>query len=77
MTITLYTNNKKNAHQTMTYYNCKMPPHLKELTCEQNCTILEWVAISSPRHLPYSGIKPRSPTLHADSLPSEPPGKLL
>ena len=36
--------------------------------------ILEWVAIpfssgSSP------GIQPRSPTLQADSLPSEPPGK--
>ena len=25
--------------------------------------------------LPNSGIKPRSPALHADSLPAEPPGK--
>ena len=29
----------------------------------------------SPRDLPNPGIKPRSPTLQADSLPSEPPGK--
>ena len=27
--------------------------------------------------LPDSGIKPRSPTLQADSLPSEPPGKSI
>ena len=45
MTITLYTNNKKNAHQTMTYY-ITIVTCLKELTCEQNCTILEWVATS-------------------------------
>jgi len=30
----------------------------------------------SPRDLPDSGIEPRSPTLKADSLTSEPPGKL-
>ena len=29
----------------------------------------------SPEDLPYSGIEPGSPTLQADSLPSEPPGK--
>ena len=29
----------------------------------------------SPRYLPNPGIKPRSPTLQADSLPAEPPGK--
>ena len=29
----------------------------------------EWVSISDP------GIEPRSPTLQADALPSEPPGK--
>ena len=31
--------------------------------------------IPSPGDLPYPGIKPRSPTLQADSLPSEPSGK--
>jgi len=31
--------------------------------------ILEWIAISNP------GIKPRYPTLQADSLLSKPPGK--
>ena len=29
----------------------------------------------SPGHLPDPGIKPGSPTLQADSSPSEPPGK--
>ena len=29
----------------------------------------------SPGDLPNPGIEPRSPTLQADSLPSEPPGK--
>ena len=39
--------------------------------------ILEWVAISFSRDLPNPEIEPRSPTLQADSLPSEPPGKSL
>ena len=39
--------------------------------------ILEWVAIPSPGDLPDPGIKPGSPTLQADALPSEPPGKPL
>ena len=29
----------------------------------------------SPGHLPNPGIKPGSPALQADALPSEPPGK--
>ena len=37
--------------------------------------ILEWVAISFSGDLPHPGIKPGSPALQADSLPSEPPGK--
>ena len=37
--------------------------------------ILEWVAVPSPGDLPNPGIKPRSPTLQADSLPAEPQGK--
>ena len=37
--------------------------------------ILEWVAISSSGDLPDPGIKPGSPALHANSLPTEPPGK--
>ena len=31
---------------------------------------------SPPGHLPNPGIEPGSPALQADSLPSEPPGKL-
>jgi len=30
---------------------------------------------SSPRDLPNSWIKPRSPVLQEDSLPSDPPGR--
>ena len=37
--------------------------------------ILEWLPFPSPGDLPDLGIKPRSPTLQADSLPAEPPGK--
>ena len=37
--------------------------------------VLEWVTFHSPGDLPDSGIKPRSPTLQADSLPAEPQGK--
>ena len=35
--------------------------------------ILEWVAFPSPGDLPDPRIKPRSPALQMDSLPSEPP----
>ena len=37
--------------------------------------VLEWVAISFSRDLPDPGMEPRSPTLQADTLPSEPLGK--
>ena len=38
--------------------------------------IQEWVAFPSPEDLPYLGIEPGSPTLQADSSPSEPPAML-
>ena len=37
--------------------------------------VLEWIAIPSPGDLPDPGIEPRSPSLQADTLPSDPPGK--
>ena len=37
--------------------------------------ILEWVPCPPPGDLPNPGIEPRSPALHADSLPAEPQGK--
>ena len=37
--------------------------------------ILDWVAMPSSRGCPNPRIKPRSPTIQANSLPSEPPGK--
>ena len=36
--------------------------------------VLEWVAFPSLGYLPDPGIKPGSPELQADALPSEPPG---
>ena len=36
---------------------------------------LEWVAFSSPGELPNPGVEPRSSSLQADSLLSEPPEK--
>ena len=36
---------------------------------------LEWVPCPPPGDLPHPGIKPRSPTLEAAALTSEPPGK--
>ena len=37
--------------------------------------ILDGLPYPSPGDLPNSGIKPLSPALQADALPSEPPGK--
>ena len=37
--------------------------------------IQEWIAIPSPEDLPNPEIEPGFPTLQADALPSEPPGK--
>ena len=37
--------------------------------------ILEWLPFPSPGDLPDPGIEPRSPTLQADALTSEPSGK--
>ena len=39
--------------------------------------ILEWVSFPSPGDLPNPEIKPRSPSLQADSLPAESQGKLF
>ena len=39
--------------------------------------IFVWVSFPSLGHLPDPGVKPWSPISQADSLPSEPPGKLL
>ena len=39
--------------------------------------MLEWIGIPFSGDLPDPGIEPRSPALQADSVPSEPPGKLL
>ena len=36
---------------------------------------IEWEPFPSPGDLPYPGTKPRSPTLQADFLPTEPQGK--
>ena len=47
------------------------PPSMRILQARK----LECVAVPSSRDIHNPGIKPRSPALQADSLPSEPPGK--
>jgi len=49
---------------------CQVPLPMEILQAR----ILEWVAILFSRDLPNPGIEPRSPTLQADSLLSEPQG---
>ena len=40
--------------------------------------VLEWAALPSfSRGSPHPGIEPRSPSLQADALTSEPPGKIV
>ena len=59
-----------------------LQPHVLYVACQAPLSmeilqtrILEWVAMPSSRGSSQPGIKPRSPTLQVDSLPSEPPGK--
>ena len=51
------------AHQVLLCMEFSMPEYWS------------WVPSPSPGDLPNPGIEPESPTLQADSLPSEPPGK--
>ena len=53
------------------YVACQAPLSVEILQAR----ILEWVAMPSSRGSSQPGIELRSPTLQADSLPSEPPGK--
>ena len=48
---------------------------LYQLSHKGSPGILEWVAYLSPADLPNPGIKPGSPALQADSLPTELSGK--
>ena len=54
-------------------------PHCRQilycLSHQGSPRILEWVAYPSPGELLNPGIEPGSPTLQADSLPAELPGK--
>ena len=50
------------------------PTRLPEVHGILQARTLEWVAFPSPGDLPDPGITPRSPTLQADALTSEPPG---
>ena len=53
--------------------DCRLPAPLStEFSRQEYCSGLP---CPSPRDLHLPGIKPGSPALHADSLPSEPPGK--
>ena len=47
---------------------------VSEISHKVSCEV-EVAHFPSPGNLPNLGIKPRSPSLQADSLPAEPPGK--
>ena len=51
---------------------CQAPPPVGFSRQEYGSQLL----FPSARHTLAPGIEPASPTVHADSLPSEPPGKL-
>ena len=53
--------------------NCNLPGSSVHGILQEK--ILEWIAIPSYRGFSRSRIQPKSPTLQADSLLSEPPGK--
>ena len=56
---------------------CSLPGSSVHANLQES--VLEWVAFSFFRDLPDSGIEPASlgsPALLADSLPTDPPGKL-
>ena len=58
------------------YYDLKMKSEIESHSVlSESSRILDWVAVPFSRDLPNLGIEPRSPTLQADSLPAEPPGK--
>ena len=59
------------------------PAPCKPMDCSPSGSSVHWILQARlwsglpfpyPGHLPDPGIKPRSPALQADSLPSEPPG---
>ena len=72
---------------TWTWRQCQSLSHVRLLATPRTVTSQappfvgffrqEWIGLPfpSPEELPDPGIKPGSPTLQADSLPSEPPGK--
>ena len=64
------------AHSCLTLFNLiDYSPPSSSVHGILQARILEWAAILSPGDLPNTGIEPGSPSLQADSLPSEPPGK--
>ena len=65
---------KRVSHSVMSFYDpmdCSPPGSAVHEILQAR--ILEWVAFPSPGDLPDPSIEPRSPTLKADSIPSEPP----
>ena len=54
--------------------DCSLPGFCLSMGILQ-ARILEWLLCPPPSDLPNPGIEPRSPSLQADSLLSEPPGK--
>ena len=52
-----------------------LQPHGPSVHGTLQAKVLEWLPFPSPGDLPNPRTEPKFPTLQADSLPSEPPGK--
>ena len=62
------------SHQTLCDPYCSLPGFSVHGILQAR--VLKWIGIFFSRDFPDPGIEPGSPTLQADSLPSEPPGKI-
>ena len=58
-------------------YCCSLTKLCLTLCDPMDCSVPGFVVLRYLLDLPYPRVEPRSPELQADSLPSEPPGKLL
>ena len=73
---------KKNVHESKVAQLCLTPCDPMDCSLPGfsvhgifQARVLDGLPFPSPGDLPDTGIEPRSPTLLADALPSEPPGK--
>ena len=70
------THQNKSESESHSVMSDSLQPHGLYVHGILQARILEWVAFPFSRDLPNPGIKPRSPSLQADSLPGDHKGSL-